>query len=188
MYGLGLSICCLSLLLIACAAPEAQVSSPSSLSDVEKQREWEQKGLYVAETLDEASRVTGYRVNVPSFIPEGFSRAGKFDIYYLGTGRPRGSPESTGTYIAQSWKRDEDPSIIFILWQSPYDLGISRGTSIEVGGNPGNRIMWPAENGRPARVTIAWKSGGMFYSLVGILSGPLDESVLMKIASSAGIP
>lgn len=186
MFRWFLLVCAasLSLLLLMAACNPPLVVPPGSLSAAEKQRQWERRRLYPADTLDEASEVVGYTVVVPSFIPDGFSRGFEISIRPCGTGRPKVQPKFTGTRIGQSWGWDKNRSIYFGFDQSKCNFKISGGLFVEIGGKPGERILWPAEHDSPARLHLNWSDGTMFYILNGTLGGPLDEAVIMKIASS----
>ncbi|MBN2076420.1 MAG: hypothetical protein JW762_12795 [Dehalococcoidales bacterium] len=129
------------------------------------------------ETLEEASRLVGYHVSTPSFVPDDFKNPPSITVFDSGANLPM--------RVMQIWSSADD--IYFLLIQDPSLDGIGGGTSAEVCDMLGEKQFLEANNNRPGILSLYWRNEDMAYSIAGTLRGILDEVVLEKIASSVMI-
>jgi hypothetical protein len=173
--------------LIQSPSPALEATAQAQLTQEEKMKMWEEKGIYNADTLEEASRIVGYQVAVPSYIPEGFGRYHNIIISKLGGGSgfsEEMKPKFTAINIVQMWRWDSDRSITFMLTQSQHKFGIGGDQEqVEIGGLKVIRSVTQMEPPRP-NVEYAWEKDGVSYALSGYLQGALDEAAMEKILGS----
>jgi hypothetical protein len=164
-------------------------TTQAQLTEQEKQQMWEEKGTYNAETIEEASRIAGFQVASPSYIPEGFARFQNINVTRLGGGLPEGmKPKFSAINVEQMWRWDADRSTTFMLTQSQHKFGIGGDQEqVEIGGLQVTRAVTQTEPPRP-NVGYAWEKDGSYFGLFGYLGGPLDEATLEKIVLSVGVP
>ena len=125
----------------------------------------ERGGLNVG-TLEEASLIAGYEVAVPAYIPEGFRRSKNIMLSRRGVGLPENIAANFPIEVQQVWFWAEDDSIWFMILQSPKKFEVGRSGD---------------------KYSHSWNDGDMYYGLSGVLSAPLTEEVLDKVASSVGV-
>jgi hypothetical protein len=186
------------------AAPgvtDQRVSTPLTLEQAEQQLK--ETGSTFVDTIEKASRLTGYPVTMPAFVPEGFApwvivNSGTFNIYTLRRSAVPGSPASQlppFPYDVQQWfVQTQGRSIankpFFMITQSRNKIQGVGGSEepVDIGGHLGKKSVLPASDNNTARLGLSWSDGTMYYVMEGTLTGPLDEATLVKVASSMRIP
>jgi len=134
-----------------------------------------EKGFVRVPTIEEASRMVGYRVARPAFIPEGFSDLSKIWVTENKPSRSRS--------VMQTWVSKDGSSHVMLV-NDPVCRGIG-GEPAEVAGIAGERAFFGTETGRTSPLLVLfWRDGDISYNLVGIMAGPLDESALNRMALS----
>jgi len=151
----------------------------------EQQELWVERGVLPVSTIEEASRLVGYQVATPTFIPEGFL-PGDFELNQLGFPPQLGGEWGDGKRVVQrQWTWSGDRKIRFLVMQFQGTEESVDGEPSEVCGRPGKRQFFEAEKGREyPLVVLHWWDGEMVYSVSGLLGGPLTEEILHKIACS----
>jgi hypothetical protein len=195
----------LCLVLTACgpAEPEPSETTPDSSLETsimpseetsyaglglteEEIRMLEERGVANVDSAEVASKIAGFEVTVPAYVPDGFTQ-GKYMITISGAGLPEEmSPKFNNTKVTQTFTYQEDRNIMVVLIQSPQPFGIG-GEPAEICGQPGERKFSeadPANNQPYEKLTLGWGKDGAYYSLAGILGETLDEVELEKIACS----
>ena len=185
----------LSLMTTACTSPAPEEPEPTS-DEGEKQqpeqmeKEMAEEGIWNVNTLEEASRIAGFPVATPAYIPEGFHRGSNIMVTQLGGGLPEEiRPKFTSMTVEQFYYYQGDDSVMFILRQTQHKVGLGGGEPAEVCGRQGERLYQEADPQRkyPSPIlTLAWENNGNYYQTHGTLAGPLDEDTLEKIVCSVG--
>jgi hypothetical protein len=166
-------------------AQPSPTTAQVQLTGEEKLKIWEEKGSYNAETLEEASRIAGFTVVVPSYLPEGFERNRYILVLRLGGGLPDDmKPKFSAVNVQQIWKNNSDSNVGIMLTQSQHKFGIGGDQEqVEIEGLLVTRSVTKTEPQRP-NVTYAWEKDGFYFSLFGYLEGTLNEAVMEKILGS----
>jgi hypothetical protein len=171
---------------------------PLTLEQAEQQLK--EKGSTFVDTIDKASRITGYPVTIPAFIPEGFTprvitNSSAFFIYTMGFGSPASRLPEFLYDVQLTYVQTQGPAIanepFFMITQSRNKIQGVGGMGeepVDIDGNPGKKAIIPAVDKRPTRLGLSWSDGTMYYVLEGTLVDPLDEATLVKVASSMGVP
>jgi hypothetical protein len=147
------------------------------------------RGIANVASVEVASRIAGFKVAVPSYIPEGF-RAGKFMVQLSGGGMPEElKPKFNNIQVNQyyTWSGEKYP--MFLLIQGPHKFGISGSEPTEICGRPGERTITkadPRDETAYDTLSLGWESGGIYYAIIAVLGENLDEATLEKIACSVG--
>jgi hypothetical protein len=168
-------------------------STPLSLEEATKQLK--EQGFTLTDTVEKASKLVGYSVAVPSFIPEGFmpkdnnERSGIFMISQIGSGSNPATvfPYEVSQYYSPSqYARERVP--FFVTFQSTQEMSTAgvKLEDIKIGGRPGKKSLIAARGNNPAILDLYWSDGILNYRLEGELSGILDEATLIKVAASIG--
>lgn len=176
---------------------DQSTSTPLTLEQAEQQLK--EKGSTFVDTIEKASRLTGYQVAIPAFIPESFAprvivNSSSFNIYQIGFGlsstRTTEFPYDVLQWFVQTQGRSIQNEPFFMITQSRNKIqGVGGGEEpVDIGGNPGKKSVLPAVDKRPTRLGLSWNDGTMYYVMEGTLTGPLDEATLVKVASSMGVP
>ena len=156
----------------------------------EEMRMLEEKGIANVASAEVASRIAGFKVAVPSYIPEGFHE-GKFIVQLSGGGMPEElKPKFNNTQVNQyyTWSGEKYP--MFLLIQGPHKFGIGGSEPTEIRGSPGERRFTKAdpEDETPYdKLALAWESDGIYYAIISVLGENLEEATLEKIACSVSI-
>jgi len=185
----------LFLILTACSSPTPEEPEPAS-DEAEKQqleqmeKEMAERGIWNVNTLDEASRIAGFPVATPAYIPEGFHRGSNIMVTQLGGGLPEDmKPKFSAINVEISYYCQEDDSVGFMLTQTKHKFGIGGSEPTEICGGQGERKFQEADpqrrNPNPV-LTLGWENDGRYYNITGTLADPLDEDTLEKIACSVG--
>lgn len=152
---------------IAFASANALIKNDPVLAD-------DGKPIVSVDSVEEASRLAGYQVSTPSFLPQGFENAPKITVHDTNPDVPK--------RVMQIWNGDKDA--FFLLIQDPSLDGIGGGKEAEVCGILGESKLTEATSFRPAILSLYWRNGDMAYVLTGTLSGTHDEETLQEVASS----
>jgi hypothetical protein len=212
MRAKALSIACLflmlALVLVACGSPESEplettqpVDAGTSVAPSEETdygglgltedeiKMLEERGIVNVDSAEVASKIAGFEVAVPAYVPNGF-QPGKFSITISGAGLPESMrPKFNNTKVQRVYTRQGDSDIMILLIQSPQQFGIGGGELAEICGQTGERSFSPADpvNGQPYdKLTLGWEKDGTYYALTGMLSGTLDMAEMEKMACSVG--
>jgi hypothetical protein len=181
------------------AVTDQRHSTPLTLEQAEQQLK--ETGSTFVDTIEKASKLTGYPVTMPAFVPEGFSprvitNSSAFNIYYVRFGSP-GAPSQLPefpydvlVYFVPSQGVLNTNKPFFLITQSRNKVhGVGADEEpVDIGGNPGKKVLIPAGDKSPARLGLSWNDGTMYYVMESTLVDPLDEATLIKIASSMGVP
>ncbi len=207
---LSLVLVCLasSLVLFACGPqdsepPEATQPSdngisvtPSGETDYaglglteDEIRMLEERGIANVDSAEVASKITGFEVAVPAYVPDGF-QPGIFSISISGAGLPESMrPKFNNTKVHRVYTWQEDKDIMILIIQSPHPFSVGGGEPAEICGQTGERAFSQADpaNGQPYdKLTLGWEKDGTNYALTGMLTETLDEAEMEKIACSVG--
>jgi len=174
-----------SILLAACPGPNTEPEGPTLTPEEEEQMA--QRGVVNVDTVADASRIAGFTVAEPDYIPEGFS-GGSFGVYQHGANLPEDiSPKFVRIEVQSFYVLQGEERIMFILAQSQHKSTISGGEPAEICGHPGERWFDAAHDDMPPRLAFGWEDNGYYFALMSILDGPLDEETLMQIACSVKV-
>ncbi len=200
---LGMILVCLVLSagLSACSPQEAtqpettiaptEQTAYEGLGLTEEQiRSLEERGVANVDSVEVASKIAGFQVAVPSYVPEGY-QTGKFMISISGAGLPQGMMKfnNTDVQIFYGIPGDRDAWIQFI--QAPHKFGVGGGEPepVELCGITGERVFAEADpvNGQEyARLSYCWEKNGIWYALTGTLTDTMNEEEMKKMACSIG--
>lgn len=146
---------------------------------------WVERGILPVSTIEEASRLVGYQVATPTFIPEDFL-PGDFELNQLGFPPQLGGEWGDGKRVVQrQWTWSGDSKIHFLVMQFQGTEESVQGEPSDVGGRSGKREFFEAEKGREYPLLVLhWWDGEMVYSVSGSLKNSLSEEILNKIAYS----
>lgn len=136
--------------------------------------------------LSEAERLTGIKVKTPAELPLSFDTEQILLVELdFADGRPR--------EVCQIWEDISDPrktdfleldQIPFVNGQ-PAIKGLIGGEPTTIRGVVGQRVFYPAENGRTReKVAYYWVEGSFAYSLVASVDGVLSEEAVRQIVES----
>jgi len=182
---LAIGLILASILLASCPEPGTGPEGPSLTPEEEEQMA--QQGFVNVETIADASRIAGFAVVEPAYIPEGFS-GGSFSVYQHGALLPEEMKPKFPDIEVQSfysWQGEE--RIIFVLVQSQHKFSLGGGRPAEICGRPGERWFEGGHDDMPGRLAFGWEDDGNYFQLFGMLAGPLDEETLGQIACSVEV-
>jgi len=146
-----------------------------------------QRGVVNVATVADASRIAGFVVVEPAYIPEGFS-GGSFSVCQHGATLPEDmKPKVIWIEVQSFYVWQGEVRIIFMQTQGQHMSGIIGGEPAEICGHPGERWFDAAHDDMPPRLAFGWEDNGYYFSLFGMLAGPLDEETLMQIACSVEV-
>jgi hypothetical protein len=209
LSALMVLLAALTLIMLGCGPQTAKVTEPLSTQaekpvvtepgqvltadelglTEEEMRMLEEKGIANVASAEVASRIAGFKVAVPAYIPEGF-REGKFMVYLSGGGMPEELKQKfNNTQVHQSYTWSGEKYPMFLLIQGPHKFGIGGGEPAEICGRPGERTFTKAdpEDEIPYdKLTLGWESDGRSYAITAIMGENLEEATLEKIACSVG--
>jgi hypothetical protein len=198
----------LSLALVACGSPESEPPEATQPSDngisvtpsgetdygglgltEDEIRMLEERGVANVDSAEVASKIAGFEVAVPAYVPDGF-QPGKYMIEISGAGMPESMrPKFNNTKVHRVYTWQEDKDIMILLIQSTHPFGVGGGEPAEICGQMGERAFSPADpaNGQPYDgLTLGWEKDGVYYALTATLTGTLDEAEMEKMACSVG--
>ncbi len=207
---LVISILALSFILTACTnksaettpalseTPPVTTGTAPTLTDYsglgltdDEIRWWEERGVASVESAEAATILAGFEVRPPAYIPDDFS-SGNFSVTRSGAGLPEKlKPKFDNTKVFQSFTWQEDKRVGFILFRYVHPIGLGDGEPANICGYQGEKAFDEADPDnlkQPyAVLSLAWGANGKYFTLMGSLSGPLDEETLEKIACSIRI-
>lgn len=147
-------------------------------------------GIANVDSAEVASKITGFKVVVPSFIPEGYT-GGKFMVTLSGAGLPDNlKPKFNNTTVERIYNYQNNPGNIIDLIQKVYKFSQLNSEPTEICGRPAGRYFAPADPKSLIQgnfVTYNWEINGNYFLLSGWLGTTLDESTLVKMACSINI-
>lgn len=178
-----LVICLLVPISCTTEASESEVEEEKPTLTEEQKELWVERGVLPVSTIEEASRLVGYPVATPTFLPTGYL-AGDFQLNQLGMPPHLGGEWGDGPRaVERQWTWARDPEIRFLLIQFQGTEESVRGEPSEICGRTGKREFF--EEGREYPLLVLhWWDGDMVYSVGGSLGGPLTEEILHQIACS----
>jgi len=146
IIGLMLLVCLLVPISCSTEASESEVEEEKPTLTEEQQELWVERGVLPVSTIEEASRLVGYQVAAPTFIPEGLV-PGDFELNQLGFPPQLGGEWGDGKRVVQrEWVWSSDREIHFLVIQFPGTLENVQGEPSEVCGRSGKREFF--EEGR----------------------------------------
>lgn len=168
-------------MLAACNTTETDIEYGMTEAEAAQMAEL---GFINVDNAADATRIAGFTVAVPNYIPEGFSGS-MFTVSQLGATLPGGTgAEVKRINVSQFYAWQEDWTVNFSLSQINLGLGLGENEPAEFCGRSGQRHYREAEGDTPALVTLSWEVDGMSYYIIGTLAGPLDEATLEQIVCS----
>lgn len=182
----GRLILCLALPLIILSACN---QSNQNLEQAKEQLN--RDGLVFTNNVETASKLTGYPVKTPSYVPEGYSLAafpeGSFQVFRLGvTDIPikTDSPEFPYSVLQYFYKSGKIVSNepFFSIDQSRNQISGPGEEPVTINGFQGKKGIFN-ENSR-AMIYISWNDGTTSFVLTSWLTDTLDELTLLRIAAS----
>ena len=174
----------LLLVSVSCGrgSSESQLEEEEPTLIEEQKEQLAEKGFIIVYTVEEASRLAGYSVALPEFLPEGFRLHEQILVAQLGLGE-------WGTrkrHVELMWSWAEGAHLL--LTQVPGTDVLAGREPNEICGRPGAREFFEAGSGREHPLLVLhWQDGDMGYSLGGSMAGPLTEEILYKIACSVTV-
>ncbi len=178
LIGIMLVIC----LLVPISCKSAVDEEKPTLTE-EQQELWVERGVLPVSTIEEASRLVGYPVATPTFIPEGFL-PGDFELNQLGFPPQLGGEWGDGKRVVQrQWTWSGDREIHFLVIQFQGTEESVRGEPSDICGRTGKREFFEEGREHPLLV-LHWWDGDIVYSVGNSLGDPLTEEILHKIACS----
>jgi hypothetical protein len=188
-----------SLWLTACTAKSSETAPATSttqtdypglgLTDTEIQT-LEQMGIANVDSAEIASRIAGFKVVVPAYIPEGYI-GGKFMVTLSGAGLPDNlKPKFNNTMVERIYNYQNNPTTIIDLIQKVHQFSQLNSEPTEICGHPAGRYFAPADPKSAIKgdvVTYNWEINGNYFLLSGCLGATLDEATLVKMACSINL-
>lgn len=150
----------------------------------------EERGVANVDSVEVASKIAGFTVAVPAYVPDGFI-PGKFMIQISGAGLPAEmAPKFNNTKVQQVYTWQEDKNIMILLVQSPQPFSVGGSEPSDLCGQPAERKYTPADPAKSQpydKLTLGWEKDGFYYALTGTLGATLDEEEMGKIACSISV-
>jgi hypothetical protein len=139
------------------------------------------------DSAKEASKVAGFKVIEPSYIPDGFGKP-KYQVFESGAGLPEDlKPGFDNTLVFSSYTYQPDRRIVIQLEQTVHKFSLGGSEPTELCGHPAERVFFsadPQKNMPYDRLAFGWEDGEYYFSLVAALGGTLTEDELRKMACS----
>jgi len=180
--GMILVICLLVSVSCGRGSSESRVEEQKPVLTEEQEEQLAEKGFIIVLTVEEASRLAGYSVATPEFLPEDLRLHEQILVAQLGLGE-------WGTrkrHVDLMWSWPEGAHLL--LTQAPGMDVLAGREPTEICGRPGAREFFEAGNGREHPLLVLhWHDGNMGYSLGGSIAGPLTEEILYEIACSVEV-
>ena len=151
----------------------------------QQQEMWFEMGVISVSTIEEASRLVGYPVAKPTYLPLGYL-TGDFELSQIGrTPQLGGEWGDCKRVVTRHWVWAANFKSRFSLMQFQGPEESIDGEPIEICGHPGKREFHEAEDSREyPLVVLCWFNNRMGYLVSGSLVGELTEEILLKIACS----
>jgi hypothetical protein len=151
----------------------------------------EERGVANVDSVEVASKIAGFKVATPSYVPEGFVQ-GKYIVSVSGAADmpPGMKPKFNNTNVQIIYGFKDDRKVAILVLQAMHKSGIGDAgvrESVDICGSPGESVFVEAnlDNGQPYdRLILSWEKDGIYYTLSGILEQTLDKASLEKMACS----
>ncbi|MBA7557984.1 hypothetical protein ES705_50770 [subsurface metagenome] len=183
----------LPITLAACGGVPICDSDEEPPTQEEIEARWEERGIWSATTLEEASEVAGFEVVSPGFIPEDFCRGLYIHVIDPCLWPTEDFDCGLSIQVMQTWAAwVEDESLEFSqraslsLVQTPSSMGTG-DVPTEVGGYPATIDYVGSESDPPFLVTLHWEIDGMYFILSGWIASPLTEELIYEVAASVEV-
>ena len=134
-------------------------------------------------SFEEAECITDYPIAIPTNLPDGFIRAENIIV------NKRSTSHFEDRWVEHGWYIPGDPPYGFRLSQHSWKLGLGNGEPAMINGIPGERHLLPAQSPdfQPL-LSFLWEEGGYWYTVMGLLDGPITEEFLLEVAASLRLP
>ena len=123
-------------------------------------------------SFEEAECITDYPIAVPTNLPDGFIRAQNMIVYKHGTSH------FEDRWVEHSWYIPGDPPYGFMLSQHSWKFSLGNGEPAIINGIPGERLV------DHQGLTLLWEENGYWFTIFGVLHGPITEEFLLEVAAS----
>jgi hypothetical protein len=141
-----------------------------------------------ASSVEDASRIAGYRVVTPNLALAGFEASEvNSEIWVVQLHTYSRGPESRS--VEQDWTLKDGTWFTLVQLPRPGESiqSVQGGELVNIGSLIGKRIYFEAEYGVPPRVVFYWYDNDMRYSLGGTLTESLSEEMLIKLVQSVRV-
>lgn len=148
---------------------------------------WQEQGVANVATPDAASVLAGFTVKTPSYLPVGMGAPFPYTVLNNAPMLKRtGSSADPLVSVRQVWGNGTQGTWIMLLESArPFDHDTGTptptrlcGLTVQTGTNPGDSGTWPG-----ARF-FHWEQDGVTFDLTGLLTRPISEADLEKVACS----
>ena len=153
-------------------------------------RLWEERGAANVDSAEVASKIAGFKVVTPGFIPEFLRPMSKYIIQDHNAGLRSAGIEPKFQWIDVTLlysPEGEERAPLITLIQSTHKFNVGLGEQVEICGHPAEKQVIPTdpENGIPEPgLALGWESNGIWYYLTGTLTDTIDEAMLEKVLCS----
>jgi hypothetical protein len=174
----------LSLVLTCCSSPGAVESEPGLTDEqyAQLEKELAERGVCNVDTPEAASRLAGFPVATPAFLPDGVMLNSKYMVSDHNAGLSEiMTPKFKWIDVTTTYSTEGEKDPVIILIQSTHEFNTGRGEPVEICGRAVAR-QYTTEPG----LACGWKDNGIWYYLTGKLTGPLDEATMEEILCSVG--
>ena len=134
-------------------------------------------------SFEEAECITGFVAAIPTNLPDGFIRGKNIIVY------KRSTSHFEDRWVEHGWYVPGDPAYGFRLSQHTRKFGLGNGEPAVINGVPGERLLEP---GRATDfgpwLTLLWEKDGYWFTIFGVLHGPITEEYLLEVAASLQAP
>jgi len=148
------------------------------------EQELAEKGVVIVSSLEEASRIAGYQVSTPTFLPRNLEckriRVVQLNNPYVLSGKSEPRPRP----VEQHWVSQDGSSLLLIQSPGMSDIDNLHREPIKIAGVNGCKLLYEATENVPAAIEFHWKVDGMGYAMCGTITESLDEQILLNIANS----
>ena len=152
------------------------------------QQELEEVGFCTVTTLAIAEAVAGFKVAVPSFIPDDFHRQENINISQLGGGLPEELRTPDGPITVETFYfLEEDDDVLLYFRQTLGNVGLGGGEAVVLCGLQCERTYSEADSQRrpPGPIlTLSCQKDDTTYAIFATVAGPLDEAMIEQIFCS----
>jgi hypothetical protein len=153
----------------------------------------EERGVANVDSAEVASKIAGFEVTTPTYVPEGFTQ-GQYSVSVSGAaGMPPGmKPKFNNTNVQIIYTYKNDRKVVILLLQAVHKSGIGDAgvrEPVDICGSAGESVFVEAnsDNGQPYdHLILSWEKDGIYYTLSGTLGQTLDKPSILKMACSIG--
>jgi hypothetical protein len=129
-----------------------------------------------ASSLDDSSKIAGYQVKSPKWIPDNFKQDSIVVTQLLTDSKDQ---KTRPTQI--EWIGPDESRIILV--QLPGG-SVPRGEAVQVAGVTGVKLFYETVSGRPSVIALYWQGSDRMFCLGGMLTESLTQDQLLDIAAS----